>query len=288
VPNQTGLASAKNRKLIRFKMLRIIPDQLYFDVTDVRTRDDALLTISLMIFYHLQDIEKMLAHTHDPVLELVNSITADVINFASQRTFDQFKVESEKLNLLESYPLTAQKFPRLGYELSKIVYRGYLAGEKLQHMHNSAIEVRTALQLQHEKENQEQDIEDMKLQRKMDRATKERQMSQEQIEHQTQMKALQEEQTLRSLRAQHDETLRQQQAEKESLLQYNMKDAELQSKRQQQTMNNQLDFYKKLHQEVGVNVTQYLVSQNSHPDKLIQVVTAQQNAESTPIHVHSS
>ena len=34
---------------------------------EVRTKDDTMLTVKLMIFFELQDIEKMLDSTHDPV-----------------------------------------------------------------------------------------------------------------------------------------------------------------------------------------------------------------------------
>src|SRR5262249_24100351 len=48
-----------NRKVpraLQFTKLRIIPDQMYFDVCDVRTADDALLTVKLMVFFELADI----------------------------------------------------------------------------------------------------------------------------------------------------------------------------------------------------------------------------------------
>ena len=37
-----------------------MPDQMYHDVPDVRTADDAVLTIHLMIFFELVDVERML------------------------------------------------------------------------------------------------------------------------------------------------------------------------------------------------------------------------------------
>ena len=49
-----------NRKIpraLRFKKLRVIPDQTYHLVDDVRTADDALLTLKLMIFFELAKLE---------------------------------------------------------------------------------------------------------------------------------------------------------------------------------------------------------------------------------------
>lgn len=56
-----------------------------------------------MVFYHLQNVEAMLVGTHDPVAELINGVTADVIDFASGKTFEEFKLHSEQLNKIETY-----------------------------------------------------------------------------------------------------------------------------------------------------------------------------------------
>ena len=42
-----------------FEILNFAPNQLYYNVEDVRTSDDALITIKLMIFYELNNIDKM-------------------------------------------------------------------------------------------------------------------------------------------------------------------------------------------------------------------------------------
>jgi hypothetical protein len=43
-----------------FQKLWLMPDQMYHDVEDVRTADDAVITVRLMIFFELVDIETML------------------------------------------------------------------------------------------------------------------------------------------------------------------------------------------------------------------------------------
>jgi hypothetical protein len=50
----------------------------------------------------------------------------------------------------------------LGYEVTKVVYRGYQASAKLQEMHNNAIEARTQLKLKGETESQAQGKENSK------------------------------------------------------------------------------------------------------------------------------
>ena len=95
-------------RALTFTKLRVIPDQMYVDIEDVRTADDALLTVQAMIFFELTDIERMLDQTHDPVADFLNAITADVIDFAATRPFEAFKRDTEVLNDLTGYPqLTA-------------------------------------------------------------------------------------------------------------------------------------------------------------------------------------
>jgi len=55
---------------LHFQKLWLLPDQMYHDVPDVRTADDAVLTIRLMMFFELVDIETMLSTTHDPIPDL--------------------------------------------------------------------------------------------------------------------------------------------------------------------------------------------------------------------------
>lgn len=55
----------------KFQKLRLIPDQFYYNVTDVRTSDDALIIVKLMVFFELTNVETMLNNTHDPIADFV-------------------------------------------------------------------------------------------------------------------------------------------------------------------------------------------------------------------------
>jgi hypothetical protein len=55
----------------KFQKLRLIPDQFYYNITDVRTSDDALITVKLMIFFELMNVETMLNNTRDPIADFV-------------------------------------------------------------------------------------------------------------------------------------------------------------------------------------------------------------------------
>ena len=74
-----------------FQKLWMMPDQMYHDVSDVRTADDAVLTIRLMMFFELVDIDTMLDSTHDPIGDFVNAASSDVVDFVGRHELDTFK-----------------------------------------------------------------------------------------------------------------------------------------------------------------------------------------------------
>jgi hypothetical protein len=96
-----------NRKVyggFRFKRLRLVPDQVCYDVEKVRTKDDALLTVKMMPFFQIHDPEKTIEMTHDPISDLINSVTADIIELSSNLAFDEFRTNADALNRLETMP----------------------------------------------------------------------------------------------------------------------------------------------------------------------------------------
>ncbi len=164
----------KVAKGLVFQKLWLMPDQMYHDVTDVRTADDAVLTIKLMMFFELLDIDRMLDATHDPIGDFVNAATSDVVDFLGHRTFEGFKKETGLLNELETYRQLTARATQNGYRINKVVYRGYGAPDRLQAMHDQAIEARTKLQLERATEEQAQTLEDFKLTAQMNRAARRR------------------------------------------------------------------------------------------------------------------
>jgi hypothetical protein len=164
----------KVAKGLTFQKLWLMPDQMYHDVTDVRTADDAVLTIKLMMFFELLDIERMLETTHDPIGDFINAATSDVVDFLGHRTFEEFKKETGRLNELETYRQLTARAGQNGYRVNKVVYRGYDAPARLQAMHDQAIEARTKLQLDRATEEQAQSLEDFKLNAQMNRSARRR------------------------------------------------------------------------------------------------------------------
>merc|ERR1712008_543311 len=75
----------------------------------------------------------------------------------------------------------------IGFEVAKVVFRGYGAPGRLQKMHDDAIERRTKLALDSENENQEQQLQDMKLEHEEERLRKRRQMEAETKAHEREL-----------------------------------------------------------------------------------------------------
>ena len=190
----------KRPNALQFHKLWLMPDQMYHDVRDVRTADDAVLTIRLMIFFELVDIERMLDTTHDPIGDFINAATSDVIEFTGKRSFDEFKQQTEQLNELDTYQQLLHRANQCGYKINNVVYRGYGAPDSLQAMHDEAIQSRTRLQLEKATEQQAQELEDYKLKCQMDRAERRRQEQMTEIDHDLEMKRRQGEAELQQQR----------------------------------------------------------------------------------------
>jgi hypothetical protein len=266
-----------------FNKLRVIPDQTYFDVQDVRTSDDALLTVKLMIFYELMDISLMLDQTHDPIADFINALTADVMDFASGLTFEKFKEQTERLNARETYAQLAQRAGCIGYRINKIVYRGYQATDKLQEMHDRAIETRTRLKLDSETEVQAQELADLKLARERDRSEQRRLLERCEIEHQGQVKRIAHEEQLREQQLDHDAKLRQQQQNQEQSAESEREHLEMQLKHRQATYEQRGGFLKTL-QGMQVDMTRFLVARNERPDRRIRL----DGDPRTQLHLHDA
>lgn len=173
---------------LKFTKLRTIPGKMYYDVENVRTKDNALLTVRFMIFYTLTDVDKMLDNTNDPYGDFVNAISADIIEWCAPKKFDDFLQATDELNTLGPFTQLKQSGLNLGYSIDRVVFRGYLAPPALQKMHDAAIEKRTSLALQKETEEEEQRMADFRLQKETDRVAQEQKLAEEKMNHEIAMK----------------------------------------------------------------------------------------------------
>jgi hypothetical protein len=181
---------------LEFQKLWLMPDQMYHDVEDVCTSDDVSITIKLMLFFELMDVEKMLQGSHDPIGDFINATTSDVIDLVSRYTFDQFKTQSGKLNDLQSYPQLLNRAQDVGYSIHKIVYRGYTTAASLQNLHKQSSEARTRLKLERETEEQAQKLADFKQECESQRAVHKREQEREQEVHEMEKQKLRHQQEM--------------------------------------------------------------------------------------------
>merc|ERR550537_1234850 len=136
-----------------------------------------------MIFYKLESVEAMLDATNDPIADIINSVSSDVISFCSARSFEQFKETAEQLNNLGVYQSLTSTVASRGLTVSKVVFRGFIAPQRLQKMHDDAIERRTKLVLERESEIQEQKLTDERLSKEEEREKTKRAMEAAKAEH---------------------------------------------------------------------------------------------------------
>ena len=266
----------KTRKIpggLTFNKLRVIPDQFYFNVQDVRTKDDALLTVKLMIFFELTDIEVMLNSTTDPIGDFINATTADVIAFAATLSYEDFMENTSLLNVLDNYKQLIDRSKHIGYQVTKVVFRGYHASGTLQDLHDKAVQRRTQMKVKLETETKEQDFTDFKLRNDHQREALEQNMKLEETVHQYQLEKEQIVHELKLDEKQKEEALKRR---KETAL------AELRAKEKE--MDEKLALLSSLN-NLSVNITDYLTSENPRPDNLLRIVTTGQSAA---VHIHPS
>ena len=262
----------KRPSALRFTHLRVIPDQMYFDVRDVRTSDDALLVVQLMVFFELVDIRKMLDQTHDPIADFINALSADIVGFAADRSFEQFKEATGQLNDLAQYENLTGRSERIGYRINKVVYRGYVASDALQLMHDDAIERRTALKLEAETERQAQELADLKLAREAERDAQRQAMARAQAEH---------DQSLSELK--HDGELARRESDHRQRLQHQRENGLAEVEQTRATDEARLALLQRM-QGLQFDLTRYLVAQYQHPDRLIRV----DGSPGPQLHLHGN
>ncbi|XP_006812186.2 uncharacterized protein LOC102804353 [Saccoglossus kowalevskii] len=263
--NKTVMIAGYNR----FTKLTIIPGHFYYNVREVRTYDDTQIVVKLMLFYELKNIEKMYVLLSQPPMYVINSmlflififsaLCADVVAFAAKLSYEEFQQQAGKLNSLNTYPQLMQRSTRIGYEISKVVYRGYHAGEHLQLMQDNAIKSRTELKLNTEIQEGEQKIADYKIRKEQARSKEQQEMENRIHEHKQKLEDMKQECNLQLAEKRHIENTKLDEMESKMLQEIKAAD----DARQIETLN-------KLEQ-LGVDMTKYLVNrQGSAIDQEVQ------------------
>jgi len=235
--------------------LRVIPDQLYDDVKTVRTADDALITVQLMVFFERVDIDGMLGRTHDLIGDFINAATVDAIDFAAARTLERFKEQTERLNETGTDLQLSKRVEAIGYRVTKLVYRGDEATRALQAMHDDAIKSRARLELEAETESQAQDLADLKQTREAERETERREQEVATVAHRNRLAAAERKAQLRLERLAAEQQLELSQLANEQDLE------------QRQAQDAQRLQFLGGPAALKVDLTRYLVAHSPHPDR---------------------
>lgn len=266
-PKDGSKTSYQPRQLI-FRNVRTVPSSAYHNVSEVRTNDDTLITVKLMLFFELSDIEKMLDATNDPIGDFINAASADVIAFCSTLSYETFLNETYKLNQLETFDQLCSRARMIGYTISKVVFRGFQAGVKLQAMHDNAIQERTRLRLLEETEEQKQRAADIQLHAEQRRAKQQAELEACQASAQAELSMLARRAALAEAQLAEDAA---------SANATRLREAELDAERARLELERarnaeQLSMMRSM-KDLGVDLTKVLVSQHEQPDRVIKLDT---------------
>jgi len=173
-----------------------------------------------------------------------------------------FLEKTDALNNIDAYPQLIARAQNIGFEITKVVYRGYTASKRLQGMHDDALQARTQLRLEAETEKQAQELSDLKLAKEHERQKRKQEMQREEVEHNNAV-----------LRMQHEEKLLEEKQTHEAKL-------------AEEAANNakRIEFLSQL-KELGVDINAYLAANGTRPEKLIQIADGASGAR---VHVHTS
>jgi len=268
--SKTGLPNDdKVPHALSFQTLRLMPDQMYYTCRDVRTQDDAQIAVHLMLFYELKDLEKMLDATNDPIGDFINATSADVMMFGASNTYESLLERTEQLSDLATFPTVRGRMASTGYELIKVVYRGYTTSHKLQAMHDDSIAKRTALRLQSATARVEQAEQAMQLRCREERAEGERALASAAAKHCIELDTLEKEQQRQQRDEDHAQRMR-----------HERETAEEQLRLLEARNNEDVRRAAKL-KELGVDLTKLLCTMGDRlPDKHVRIDSA------TPTAVH--
>ncbi|XP_065827479.1 uncharacterized protein [Oscarella lobularis] len=233
-----------------FRKLSAIPGQMYYNVRDVRTNDDVVMRVKLMLFYELSEPEVMLNITHDPIADFINAVCSDVIAFASQLSYAEFHKQTSFLSKKETYPQLCQRAKRIGYDITQVVYRGYHASENTQHLQDAAIETRTQRRINTEIEGEKAKLASFKLNKELSRTAKRQEIQTAKSEHRQEVEKRMQSVEIEKEQRRHAAQLLRDAKDREELMKL-----EAEAKRQE------LGFLFQL-KELGVDLTHYLVNQN--------------------------
>jgi len=233
----------------KFVKLRLVPEQLYVDVNQVRTTDDALLTLNFMIVFQLTDIQRMLSCTHDPIADFTTALCSDVVAFTSKLSFDAFKGYADSLNEVATYVNLKGSSEKCGFKVVNVVFRGYQPTAALLYLQEQNVHTRTQLQLEKETEEQKEQLRTFKQHSEFERARERHEMELSESTHKHSLKDREVQQFVDTEKAKFRQQTDRTNAQNDLDLEYSRK-----------RTAEEIAFLTTLRSEFGVDVTEYLLA----------------------------
>ncbi len=136
----------KEPRYLRFDTLRTTPDQMYHDV-EVRTRDQVILTIKLMIYWQVVDVEKMIKRCDDLIGAMVNIVSSSVASCFGQVTFEEAATDPERrIQGIDTFK-SQEKWAEYGVRVEQVRLRGWrCADAQIQMILDQKIQNRTKIE----------------------------------------------------------------------------------------------------------------------------------------------
>jgi len=256
-----------------FTRLKLVPENFEIDVKNVRTVDDALLTLHFMIVFQLVDIPKMLSETEDPIAAFTTAMCSDVINMSSKLTLDGFNDFTSNLSSLSSYSNLIAIAINNGFKIISVIFRGYSPTQALERLQEKSVETRTQLKLEKETQKQKEELLSFTQHSALARDAERREMETMQKEHLISLKQKEIEQDVKSKKVSDE-------YEYQSL----KSKYDLELKNQLDKNNEDLRYLEAL-KGLDVDLTKVLVSRlEARPDRYLKV----QGANGENVHFHAN
>jgi len=259
---------------LKFQTLRTQPDQMYVSVRGVRTTDDAQITVHLMLFFELKDIEVMLNATNDPPGDFINAVSADVMTLGAANTYESLMQRTALLSDVDSFPILRGRMAQTGFELLKIVYRGYETNEALQAMHDESISKRTKLKLQADTRQMELEQAQQELKCRQERSRAEQALAAAELRHRLEMLELEGAQARKACDDEHQLSLK------------HSAEIEEAAQRTRRAQNDEQIRRNAALKDLGVDLTAYLcTAAQRQPDHLTHIKLDSDGAKAPSLHL---
>ena len=74
-----------------------------------------------MIFYQLEDLERMLGSTADPIADMINASCSDTVQYCSKLTYEEFVNSTSNMNDLSTYAQLTERSNAIGYKVQSCI-----------------------------------------------------------------------------------------------------------------------------------------------------------------------